>query len=196
VNTVNHLEDMEIVPRERFMRTKEPYKPCGSRRLEALRRKHLRVAYYSCYDAPDPLSVTSLALLKAPMEAFLNSTPAWTPMGVFIDQCGRDSDWASRPVLREMMNSGAFDLIICKSLSHLHSRVAEALRLIAYLEKIGIPIYFEAENTYTGNRSDILNLTVGANLELLQEKAEEGRKRMNQRLADHEDHSNEQEAIV
>ena len=49
---------------------------------------------------------------------------------------------------------------------------------------------------YTRNHTDILNLTVGANIELLQEKAKEGRKRMNQRISCHEKCITDQEAAT
>ena len=49
---------------------------------------------------------------------------------------------------------------------------------------------------YTRNHTDILNLTVGANIELLQEKAKEGRKRMNQRISCNEKCITDQEAAT
>ena len=192
MSTNTRFEDMKMAPREAFRRSRKMYEPSGSRKLEALRQKPFRVAVYNCYEVTEP----SLTLRKAPLEEILYGTPAWVPMGVFMDQCGQDSDWATRPALSAMIREGWYDLIICKSVRHLHSRIVEALRCIAFLEKIGIPVYFEAEDLYTRNRSDILNLTVGANIELLQEKAKERRKRMNRRLSCHEEYSNNQEATT
>ena len=168
------------------------YEPSGSRKLEALRQKPIRVAVYNCYEATEQ----SLTQRKTSLEEILYSTPAWVPMGVFVDQCGQDSDLASRPALSAMIEEGWYDLILCKSVSHLHSRIVDAIRCIASLEKIGIAVYFEAEDLYTRNHSDILNLTVGANVELIQEKAKGGRKRINQRNSCHEEYSNDQEATI
>lgn len=181
MNTNIRFEDMKIAPREAFRRSQKMYESSGSRILEDLRQKPLRVAVYNCYDATEP----SLTLRNASLEEILNGTPAWVPMGVFMDQCGQDSDWASRPVLSAMIKEGWYDLILCKSVSHLHSSIVEVLRCIAFLEKNGITVYFEAEDLYTRDHSDILNLTVGANVELIQEKAKERRIRMNQRLSCH-----------
>ena len=168
------------------------YEPSGSRKLEILRQEPLRVAVYNCYEATEQ----SLTQRNMPLEEILYGTPAWVPMGVFVDQCGQDSDLASRPALSAMITEGWYDLILCKSLSHLHSHIVEALRCIACLEKKGIPIYFETEDLYTRNHTDILNLTVGANIELFQEKAREGRKRMNQRNSCHEKYITDQEAAT
>ena len=168
------------------------YEPSGSRKLEILRQKPLRVAVYNCYEATEQ----SLTQSSTSLEEILYGTQAWVPMGVFMDQCGQDSDWATRPALSAMIREGWYDLIICKSVRHLHSRIVEALRCIAFLEKIGISVYFEAEDLYTRNRSDTLNLTVGANIELLQEKAKDRRKRMNRRLSCQEEYSNNQEATT
>ena len=143
------------------------YEPSGSRKLEALRHKPLRVAVYNCYEATEP----SLTLRNAPLEEILNGTPAWVPMGVYMDQCGQDSDWASRPVLTAMIKEGWYDLIICKSISHLHTNLAGAIKAMAVLNRCGIRIYFEAEDVYSGNPSDMRNLMVMANIEALTEKA-------------------------
>ena len=192
MSTNTRFEDMKMAPREAFRRSRKMYEPSGSRKLEALRQKPFRVAVYNCYEVTE----SSLTLRKAPLEEILYGTPAWVPMGVFMDQCGQNSDWASRPVLSAMIREGWYDLILCKSVSHLHPNIVEAARCIACLEKNGIPVYFEAEDLYTRNHSDILNLTVGANLELLQEKAIQGRRRMNQRLSSHEILSLDQEVAT
>ena len=192
MNTNTRFEDMKVIPREAFRRSRKMYEPSGSRKLEALRQKPFRVAVYNCYEATDP----SLKLTNASLEEILYGTPAWVPMGVFMDQSGQDSGWDSRPVLSAMIREGWYDLIICKSVSHLHSSIVEAIRCIACLEKIGIPVYFEADDLYTRNHTDILNLTVGANVELIQEKAKERRIRMNQRLSCHEKFSPDQEVVT
>lgn len=192
MSTNTRFEDMKIAPRETFRRSRKMYESSGSRILEDLRQKPFRVAVYNCYEAAEP----SLTLRNTSLEEILSGTPAWIPMGVFMDQCGQDSDWARRPVLSAMVKEGWHDLILCKSVSHLHSRVVEALRCIAFLEKNGIAVYFEAEDLYTRDHLDILNLTVGANVELLQEKAKEGRRRMNKRLSCHEILSLDQEVVT
>ena len=192
MNTNTRFEDMKMASREAFRRNRKMYEPSGSRKLETLRQKPLRVAVYNCYEATEP----SQALRNAPLEEILYCSPAWVPMGVFMDQCGQDSDWASRPVLSAMINEGWYDLILCKSVSHLHSNIVEAVRCIACLEKIGIPVYFETEDLYTRNHSDILNLIFGTELELIQEKAVKGRKRMNKRLTGHDKSSGGQEAVT
>ena len=176
--TETMLEDMEVVPKELFRNTaKEPYRPSGSRRLESLRKKHLRVGVYACYGADEPFQATSLELLKQPFEALFRNTPAWTPRGFFIDQTGRDTDITKRPGFIRMVDDGAFDLIICKSISHLHTKLAVALQTVTVLNRCGIPVYFEAEDLYSGNPSDMRNLTVTANLEALRDKATSKRQR-------------------
>ena len=116
--TETMLEDMEVVPKELFRNTaKEPYRPSGSRRLESLRKKHLRVGVYACYGADEPFQATSLELLKQPFEALFRNTPKWTPRGLFIDQTGRDAAISKRPMFNRMFDDGAFDLIICKSIA-------------------------------------------------------------------------------
>ena len=122
VITESMLEDVEVVPRELFRNlAREPYRPSGSRRLESLRRKYLRVAVYACYGVDEPFQATSVALLKQPFEALFRNTPKWTPRGFFIDQTGRDAAISKRPMFNRMFDDGAFDLIICKSISHLHT---------------------------------------------------------------------------
>ena len=178
--TETMLEDMEVVPRELFRNTaREPYRPSGSRRLESLRRKYLRVAVYACYGVDEPFQATSVELLKQPFETLFRNTPVWTPRGFFIDQTGRDAAISKRPMFNRMFDDGAFDLIICKSISHLHTNLAAALEAVTVLNRCGIPIYFEAEDVYSGNPSDMRNLRVMANLGALKEKAAAKRKKQN-----------------
>lgn len=164
--TETMMEDMKVVPRELFRHpVKEPHKPSGSIRLESLRRKYLRVAVYACYGADEPFQATSVELLKQPFEALFRNTPTWTPRGFFIDQTGRDVAISKRPMFNRMFDDGAFDLIICKSISHLHTNQAMALEAVTVLNRCGIPVYFEAEDIYSGNPSDMRNLRVMAKLD-------------------------------
>ena len=136
VITETMLEDMEVIPKELFRNTaREPYKPSGPRRLESLRRKYLRVAVYACYGADEIFQATSVELLKQPFEALFRNTPAWTPRGFFIDQTGRDAAISKRPMFNRMFDDGAFDLIICKSISHLHTNLAMALEAVTVLNR-------------------------------------------------------------
>ena len=168
------LEGMEVIPKELFRNAaKEAYRPSWFRRLESLRRKYLRVAVYACYGADEPFQATSVELLKQPFEALLRKTPAWTPRGYFIDQTGRDAVISKRPMFNRMFDDGAFDLIICKSISHLHTNLAAALEAVIVLNRCGIPIYFEAEDVYSGNPSDMRNLRVMAKLDGTEPKPEE-----------------------
>ena len=172
--TETMLEDMEVIPKELFRNAvREPYRPSGSRRLESLRRKYLRVAVYACYGADELFQATSVALLKQPFEALFRNTPKWTPRGLFIDQTGRDAAISKRPMFNRMFDDGAFDLIICKSISHLHTNLAAALEAVIVLNRCGIPIYFEAEDVYSGNPSDMRNLRVMAKLDGTEPKPEE-----------------------
>lgn len=160
------MKDMEVVPRELFRdAAREPYKPSGSKRLESLRRKYLRVAVYACYGADELFQATSVELLKQPFEAMFRNTPKWTPRGYFIDQTGRDAAISKRPMFNRMFNDGAFDLIICQSIRHLHTNLATAFEAVTVLNRCGIPVYFEAEDVYSGNPSDMRNLRVMANLD-------------------------------
>ena len=163
VDTQILLDDMEVVPKEHFRDAfRKSYKPSGSKRLESLRRKYLRVAVYACFGADELFQATSVELLKQPFEALLRNTPAWTPRGYFIDQTGRDAVISKRPMFNRMFDDGAFDLIICKSISHLHTNLAMALDAVTVLNRCGIPIYFEVEDVYSGNPSDMRNLRVMA----------------------------------
>ena len=78
------------------------YEPSGSRKLEALRQKPFRVAVYNCYETTEQ----SLTQSSTSWEEILYGTPAWVPMGVFVDQCGQDSDLASRPALPAWKRKG------------------------------------------------------------------------------------------
>ena len=60
--TETMLEDMEVIPKELFKNAvREPYRPSGSRRLESLRRKYLRVAVYACYGADETVNIAVIA---------------------------------------------------------------------------------------------------------------------------------------
>ena len=163
--TETMIEKMEVVPRELFRDVvREPHKPSGSKRLESLRRKYLRVAIYACYGADELFQATSVELLKQPFEALFRNTPTWTPRGFFIDQTGRDAAISKRPMFNRMFDDGAFDLIICKSIRHLHTNLATALEAVTVLNRCGIPFYFETEDIYSGNPSDMRNLRTMAKL--------------------------------
>ena len=157
---------MKVVPREYFRNAvREPYRPVSSEKLEALRKQTLLVAAYACYEEDDPQQFTSFEMIRRTYEALLESTLPWTSRGVFIDQCGRNSDWRQRPVFSGMLDDGAFDLIVCKSLSHLHADPLEALKAVAILERNDISVYFEAEGAYSRNYRDLLGLIAGTGVE-------------------------------
>ena len=169
------LADFQVIPKELFELTSDERRAVRDRtrsshweklRIQRLRQEHLRVAVYACYSAAEP----SLEPLIQPFEALLSSTPSWIRYGFFVDQCDPSTPLLERPAFAKMLDNAAFDLLLCKSLDHFHSDLAEALRAIALLETHGIEVFFETENFYSGNPSDMRNLRLMANLTILQEK--------------------------
>ena len=170
-----------------FTRTKEwqmairqrfgpEYDHSESKILACLRKQRLNVAIYGCQSATDSTQTSS----AAPYENLLHETPAWTSVGVFLDQCGADSALDQRPAfnaLTERMVQHGGGLVICRSLDHFHSDIIEALKGIVLLDDIDASIYFEEEDECTLDKSVIRNLMVFAQIEEINRKVAAMRRR-------------------
>ena len=142
-----------------------------SPRFQKLRQQPLRVAYYICYNGSVPIDRMTAQALKRPFEELLRNTPSWTYGVFFVDQCDPSTPLMKRPAFAKMLDANNTDLLLCKSISHLHSNPAVALEAVTVLSRCGIPVYFETEDAYSGNPSDMRNLRVMVGLDTLQEKA-------------------------
>ena len=170
-------KEWQMAIRQRFG---PEYDPSESRILACLRKQRLTVAAYCCLQAMDSMQTSSTELMKAPYEDLLHETPAWTGVGVFLDQCGADSALDQRPAFRaltERMAQQGDGLVICRSLDHFHSDIIEALKGVVLLDGIGVSVYSEEEDECTLDKSVIRNLMVFAQIEEINRKVAATRRR-------------------
>ena len=110
----------------------------------------LRVASYRRCKPEDG----AVALMLHFPEDRIQRVPAWTFAGAFMDQCSANTLPNDRTGFKELIeNKEKFDLVLCKSISHLGKDYKAVGKTLEELSKRGIYFYFEVEQLFTGDAS-------------------------------------------
>lgn len=123
-----------------------------------LEHNPLRIAAYCrCDEEELPVQVTSAELQRHFLEGRIRRVPSWTCVGSFIDQCPKSTSLKKRPAFKKMVdNSDRYDLVLCRSISSLGSKLEGKNGIAAQLQELskrGIYFFFECERLYTGDAS-------------------------------------------
>ena len=122
-------------------------------RLDDLRNRPLRAAYYARFGVSDVRQVTSYDLAMMSFRDMAKHC-GWTVAGFFCDHGG---DNGGRDLLLKACSEGGIDLVVARSITRFERDPQKLISLVDALHRNHVGIYFEDVDIYTLDDGQALN---------------------------------------
>ena len=124
--------------------------------------KKLRVAAYCRVSTGSDEQLVSLEAQKTHYESFIKGNPDWEFVGIYYDEGVTGTKKEKRTQLLRLISdceAHKVDFIVVKSISRFARNTTDCLELVRKLMDLGVFIYFEKKDFYTGEMPDSAKFT-------------------------------------